>query len=210
MKLCKKCGRELPIEYFRKCKGAKDGHRNDCRDCEKQYQLEHREISRRASKTWKEKHPLENRAHSLVTNYKREDRKYNRGECNLTAKWIVENIFSKPCAHCGKEGWSVIGCNRLDNSKPHSKDNVEPCCFECNHTLAVPYLSKLNSIPLDQIHSVTGEIINSWSSASQASKELSMTSSRILDCCNGGYFDHRRNKWVNIHKYKGYIWKHIT
>lgn len=75
------------------------------------------------------------RAHKLVKAYNREDKKYNRGEGDLTAEWIVENIFPKPCAHCGKEGWKVIGCNRLDNNKPHSKDNVEPCCFKCNSTL---------------------------------------------------------------------------
>lgn len=72
------------------------------------------------------------RAKTLLSNYNRNDKIHNRGKGDLTAKWIVENIFSKPCAHCGKEGWQIIGCNRLDNSKPHSKDNVEPCCRECN------------------------------------------------------------------------------
>lgn len=75
------------------------------------------------------------RAANLLSSYNREDRKRGRGNGDLTAEWIVENIFSKPCAHCGKEGWDVIGCNRLDNNKPHSKDNVEPCCFKCNNTL---------------------------------------------------------------------------
>lgn len=72
------------------------------------------------------------RAHGLVRAYTQEDKKYNRGECDLTSKWIVDNIFSKPCTHCGVTGWEVIGCNRLDNSKPHTMDNVEPCCGKCN------------------------------------------------------------------------------
>ena len=75
------------------------------------------------------------RAVHLCSHYKHEDKKHNRGEGDLTAKWIVENIFSKPCAHCGKTGWDVIGCNRLDNSKPHTMDNVAPCCFDCNRKL---------------------------------------------------------------------------
>ena len=54
----------------------------------------------------------------------------------MTAQWIVENIFSQPCAHCGENNWEKIGCNRLDNDKPHTKDNVEPCCKECNDRLA--------------------------------------------------------------------------
>ena len=72
------------------------------------------------------------RASMLLSGYNKSDKKANRGKGDLTAKWIVENIFSKPCKYCGKEGWDVIGCNRIDNSKPHSKDNVEPCCRDCN------------------------------------------------------------------------------
>ena len=72
------------------------------------------------------------RASMLLSTYNKEDKKYDRGHGDLTAHWIVENIFSKPCAHCGKTGWKTIGCNRLDNSKPHTKDNVEPCCKHCN------------------------------------------------------------------------------
>ena len=72
------------------------------------------------------------RAIYLLNRYKQSDKEHNRGECDLTSKWIVDNIFSKPCAHCGESDWHKIGCNRLDNSKPHTMDNVEPCCGECN------------------------------------------------------------------------------
>lgn len=77
-----------------------------------------------------------NRAHNLLSAYNQSDKKHNRKKGDLTAKWIVENIFSKPCVHCGKTGWNIIGCNRLDNSKPHTMDNVEPCCKECNKKLS--------------------------------------------------------------------------
>lgn len=72
------------------------------------------------------------RAKILLSRYNQKDKINNRGKGDLTSKWIVENIFSKPCVHCGKKGWEIIGCNRLDNSKPHTKDNVEPCCKKCN------------------------------------------------------------------------------
>ena len=75
------------------------------------------------------------RAVYLLNRYKSSDKEHNRGESDLTSQWIVENIFSKPCAHCGISGWEVIGCNRLDNTKPHTKDNVEPCCGKCNRKL---------------------------------------------------------------------------
>lgn len=75
------------------------------------------------------------RASNLLSAYNQSDKEHNRGQGDLTAKWIAENIFSKPCKHCGKTGWEKIGCNRIDNDKPHSKDNVEPCCEECNKKL---------------------------------------------------------------------------
>ena len=75
------------------------------------------------------------RAHNLISAYNQTDKKYKLGKGDLTAKWIVENIFSKPCAHCGESDWYKIGCNRLDNSKPHTMDNVEPCCSKCNKKL---------------------------------------------------------------------------
>lgn len=72
------------------------------------------------------------RANSLLGAYKAADRRFNRGEGDLTAKWIVENIFTQKCAHCPETDWRKLGCNRLDNSKPHTMDNVEPCCGKCN------------------------------------------------------------------------------
>ena len=72
------------------------------------------------------------RARSLLHAYNFADKERNRGKGDLTAEWIVDNIFTKPCAHCGISGWEVIGCNRLDNALPHTKNNVEPCCFICN------------------------------------------------------------------------------
>lgn len=114
----------------------------------KQYRKDNKEKLARKCKEWREKntdhrrkYDLERskspigRASNLVNAYNNMDIKANRGKGDLSAKWVVENIFSKPCAHCGKEGWQVIGCNRIDNTRPHTKDNVEPCCFECNVTL---------------------------------------------------------------------------
>ena len=82
-----------------------------------------------------DKKPM-SRANSLLSAYKRADKINNRGEVDFDARWIVENIFSKPCAHCGETDWHKLGCNRLDNSKPHTKDNVEPCCGKCNIELS--------------------------------------------------------------------------
>lgn len=146
---------------------------------------------RNNSAKWRYKHPQMARALRLLSRYKKNDKKYNRGESDLTAKWIVENIFSKPCVHCGKTGWDVIGCNRLDNTKPHTMDNVEPCCFECNNILGNPPKKVLQ-------YSIDGKLINEYSSLKEAAIALNAKESSISRCCN------------NAKYYKtayGYIWK---
>lgn len=74
------------------------------------------------------------RAKRLVYSYKRQDEKKKRGECTLTALWIRDNIFPHACFLCGESDWTKIGCDRIDNSKPHTEDNVRPCCAHCNKT----------------------------------------------------------------------------
>ena len=48
-KVCKKCGRELPITKFTLNKTSKDGHVGKCRDCVNAYQREN--YARKKSKT---------------------------------------------------------------------------------------------------------------------------------------------------------------
>lgn len=69
------------------------------------------------------------RASKLLSSYKLKDWKSNR-EFNLDKKWFVENILTKKCIYCGSK--EKIGCDRIDNSKGHTYDNVVPCCYVCN------------------------------------------------------------------------------
>lgn len=120
------------------------------------------------------------RASTLLNAYNHMDEKANREKGNLTSKWIVEHIFTQPCSHCGKIGWDVIGCNRLDNSKPHTMDNVEPCCKECN--------DKLHSFDMEKKvyqYTLDGELVAIWKSATEAAKQLNYSQGNICSYCNG-------------------------
>lgn len=90
------------------------------------------------------------RAGSLLSIYKQSDKRYNRGECTLTADWIVENIFSQPCHYCGETDWKELGCDRIDNNLPHTPDNVVSCCTECNR--------KRGTTPYDEYMRLIGKI----------------------------------------------------
>lgn len=123
----------------------KAANREACRKWRKnhtEYQAEYYKEYNKANKEKRAKYDAEykaeyrktpmGRAVYLVQGYKRADKQHNRGECTLTAKWIVDNIFPKPCHYCGETGWEIMGCDRIDNSKPHTPDNVVPCCMNCN------------------------------------------------------------------------------
>lgn len=73
------------------------------------------------------------RAHNLARNYKKDDEKDGRGESTLTTGWIKNNIFSgQKCVYCGEDDWHKLGCDRIDNTKPHTPDNVVCSCSKCN------------------------------------------------------------------------------
>lgn len=136
--------------------------------------------------------PME-RADNLLQSYNRKDKLYNRGKGDLTAKWIVEHIFSQPCAHCGKTGWDIIGCNRLDNSKPHTMDNVEPCCKECNDKLGAKQKTELFSKAIYQ-YDLDGNLVKTWTNVNVCNRN-GYNKGNIYMCCIG------KKK-----QYKGYIW----
>jgi hypothetical protein len=69
------------------------------------------------------------KASKMISSYRHKDR-VRRFDFNLTIEWMIENIISKPCIYCGTNDF--IGCDRIDNNKGHTIDNVVPCCFVCN------------------------------------------------------------------------------
>lgn len=138
------------------------------------------------------------RAVRLISNYKRDDRKANRCEGDLTPQWIVDNIFSKPCVYCGKEGWDVIGCNRIDNDKPHTMDNVEPCCKECNMKQNnISSQKKVGKFTLDS------KLLTVYDSLKECIEDTGLPHTPICNCCNNKYLREGNNIFQN------YIWKYV-
>lgn len=137
----------------------------------------------------KKKGTKERRAHNLVSTYKTEDKKHKRGECTITAQWIIDNIFTKKCVHCGESDWAKLGCNRLDNSKPHTEDNVEPCCHDCNNRLG--WNERRKKV---WQYTLNGELVAVWESAKDAEKN-GFVSECIYRCCLGKYKTHKGFKW---------------
>lgn len=70
------------------------------------------------------------RAAKIVSGYKLRDAQKGLGKNDLDMEWYIENILSKPCVYCGDT--INIGCDRIDNNQAHNRNNVVPCCRECN------------------------------------------------------------------------------
>lgn len=97
--------------------------------CKQYYQNSKEKIYERQKKY--RKTPI-GRAVYLCNHYKRNDKKYNRGECTITAQWIVDNVFTSKCCYCQNDDWIELGCDRINNDLPHTPENVVVCCEECN------------------------------------------------------------------------------
>lgn len=117
-------------EIIEKAAKYREEHKLEIAEYKAKYHREHRtETLEREAKYRQTK---EGRAAILIGAYKHEDKKQNRGDIDLTVPWFVRNIFTK-CIYCGESDWKKLGCDRIDNSLPHTIENVVPCCADCNN-----------------------------------------------------------------------------
>lgn len=121
-----------------KIKAYRDSHKEDTKEYNRQYYLKRREelIAQKTEYNKEYSKTQMARAQRQLQQYKFMDRRNGFGEViDFDARWIVENIYTQKCAYCDETDWHKLGCNRIDNSKGHTKDNVEPCCFHHNCVL---------------------------------------------------------------------------
>lgn len=116
-------------------------HQEQRRQNQRKWYQEHREEILELKKRYRQEHykkiaeyrltPL-GRASALISSYRQKDHIQNRGECSLTAQWVISNIFTKRCIYCGESDWHKLGTDRINNNRPHTPENVVCCCVKCN------------------------------------------------------------------------------
>ena len=123
----KKHASEYSKEYSKK---YREKNRDILLDKKREYYSDEKNINHKKEYMKKYYSTKIGRAANLVSSYKQMDK--NVGETTITKEWIVDNIFNKSCVYCGESDWHKLGCDRKDNSKPHTPDNIVPCCGICN------------------------------------------------------------------------------
>jgi hypothetical protein len=69
-----------------------------------------------------------NKLSRMFSAYKLRDKKRDLA-FDLT-KEFLEDIVSQPCTYCGSV--ENVGCDRIDNKKGHTMNNIIPACYTCN------------------------------------------------------------------------------
>ena len=84
------------------------------------------------------------RASTLIKVYKKYDKK-NGYNTDLTIDYVIDNIFNNKCTYCHTT--ENLGCDRVDNNKGHTTDNVLPACGRCN-------ITRLNNFTVDEMKQI--------------------------------------------------------
>ena len=143
--------------------------------------------------------PLDNTKHLQVRLYK--NGKHSSYQIH---RLVAEAFIPNP------NNYDVV--HHIDhNSKNNKVENLMWIKNENHNALhAIDRANAIKNKLSKQIYQYTldGILVNVWKNAYEAAKQLGYTPSRICICCNGGLFDKRVNKWVDITQYKGFIWRY--
>lgn len=86
----------------------------------------------RNSKGVKDKSETSNiraKASKMLSSYRFKDRKMGLKECDLSIEEMV-SVMNTPCVYCGDT--HRVGLDRINNELGHTRDNIVPCCYDCN------------------------------------------------------------------------------
>ena len=78
----------------------------------------------------------------------------------ITAEWIAENILTASCIYCHDNEPYHLGCDRIDESKGHTPDNVVCACPICNWERSLQKMSVEEFIEYRKTHPRLKSIMN--------------------------------------------------
>ena len=157
---CKECTKAYNVEYYVNNKERLKAYSAEWRVKNKEaisqkkadYRVKNKEKIAQKNAEWRAKHPNYDSERrdpilsplgwccNLASAYRSMDKQRGFDDSKtVSGQWLLDNIVYQPCVYCGKQGIGKVGANRIDNSKGHTQDNVEPCCPSCNSSLGNKY-----------------------------------------------------------------------
>ncbi len=119
--------------YYKKWKDENPNYTKEWRDKNPDYYKEwfqnHKDSTRIKQNDYNK--TKQGRSNYLLSGYRKQDKELNIA-CTITQRWILDNIFNSSCVYCGESDWRKLGCDRIDNTKAHTPDNVVCACCSCN------------------------------------------------------------------------------
>jgi len=143
LRKCKKCKSDKPVTSFGKLQGGKYRRRTCSACCKKRERIGKENSRNESSRVYRRENPIR----SILYDSRGSDRKKELLGNDLDFNF-VEDITSRGCSYCG-DLTGRISLDRIDNAKPHTKNNVVPACFRCNYIRnSMPYEAWLHIVPL--------------------------------------------------------------
>lgn len=148
-----KYGEEAYLRKAEQDRASKNRHKEKIKLYNKEYKQTHKEeiaswmknyrkTNKEAIRIKEKEYQKSQRAQAAfrVNRYNQNDikRGFNTDN-NISPEWMVNNIFTSKCVYCGDQDWTHLGCDRIDNNKPHTADNVVCSCGLCNIERADKY-----------------------------------------------------------------------
>jgi len=121
---------KVTFKYCKYCEKAFRANKNDCRilfcssTCTKEFHRTPNEVTNKIGRRY-------SRSKAACTRAKVRDNP--KRKFNITLDEFSEIFKNGKCYYCGGTiGYSGVGLDRIDNDLPYNKDNVLPCCGNCN------------------------------------------------------------------------------
>lgn len=146
IKICSRCRQEKFVNEFRKSKGGKDNLRSICKQCDKEYNkkysVEHKEESKKRSRTWHKNNPRRYKLWPSVKRFRNSEKgKLLLKKCTLRYKYGLtpeqhKEIYVQQngcCAVCG----IIIEYNKIVTDHDHKTGKIRGLlCYKCNHFIS--------------------------------------------------------------------------
>lgn len=180
---CNDCGKTEPEVHFHKRRvNGRQYKRHICHICNREYRKRFKKgkANRELINSYNRKYRQDpNRLPMTVLKDCRQSDK-KRGYNNDLNKEFITLAFLNGCVYCGEKELRMT-LDRIDNTKGHTKDNVNPACIRCNYLRRdMPYDAWIYLVPTLKEMSSKG-LFGSWIPMARTSKKV-LSVVNFIDC----------------------------